>query len=271
MANLRLVFDNLHDSAELSASTEALSIEHTRHSSRAYVWRSTGTADQVLEAKFGQAAQVGALALVRHNFSGNARIRMELMFNNEVIYDTGMRPLPESMGLGVFRAGIDPWGITYSNDLPNASTVLWAPDVGANGYRFTIQDPKNADGFVEVGRIVCGETFSPEINADYGLRLDWVDSTEQMRTEAGTLRSVGGNLFRRLEIDLSMLSDRQRGELTNLMVKSGKRGDVFVSAFPSAGGRREVEYAFLARRVSDWGHEHDFYQNWKGSLTFEEV
>lgn len=270
--NMRLIIDNVHDEATLTATSQALPIEYTQRSGRAYVWRSTDTATQVIEATLPDIQYVNALVIYRHNLSASATVKIEPLNGSSVVYDSGDQPQAELIPLGIFRAGIDPWGASYNDKIPVTSSPYWMPILAITGYRITIIDPANSDGFLQIGRIIAGLSFSPEHNPAYGVELTWRENAENRRTEGGSLRTITSNSKARLlNIDLDFLSDSDRTQLTTELVKRGQGADIFVSLYPEQGGVKEIEHAFLARRDSDYSHIHDYYRNWTSNLTFLEV
>lgn len=271
-ANMRLIIDNTHDSAALAATSEALPIKYTQRSGRAYVWRSTDTTTQVIEATLPGAQFVDAVVLYRHNLSSSATVRIELLNGSEVVHDAGTQPVAELITPPALRVGIDPWGATYNDSIPVQLTNYWLPITAITGYRITINDPANPAGFLQVGRVIVGLSFAPQYNPSYGVQLTWQESAENRRTEGGSLRTIGGSgLARLLNIDLNFLPESDRTKLTTELVKRGMRADVFISLYPEQGGVKEIEHAFLARRNADYSHTHDFYANWQSSIPFLEV
>lgn len=272
--NLRLILTNQHDNGYVSASSEALPARYTQVSARARPWRSSGLGEQIITTDLPGAEYLDAVVLYRHNLSGTATVRLELMNGTKgVVYDSGeVASNKELTPLGKFQFGIDPWGATKLDAIPIGQVAFWIPRTPADSYRITINDAENPDGYIEVGRIIAGEAFSPKFNAAYGLELTWREASEHRRTEGGSLRTVGnGNLSRQLPIDLDFIDKYDRRQLTDELLRIGKRGDVYVSVFPETGGLDEAEYAFMGRRDNDYAHTHDFYANWKSQLTFVEV
>ncbi|QFT84990.1 hypothetical protein FIU88_08375 [Halomonas sp. THAF12] len=268
---LRMIVDNLHDTTTLTATSEALAVAYTQRTGRAYVWRSADLADQVITATLPTPAFIDALVIYRHNLSATATVRLELLNEGSVVYDTGAVIVSGLVALGDFRFGVDPWGATLTDDLPIQQAPFWFPATAITGYRLTISDPENLDGVMEVGRIIAGTTVIPQFNASYGVELEWQDAAEHRRSEGGSLRTLGGGLARRLAFDLDYMDANGRATLTRAFLRGGKGRDVYVSMYPEAGGLEEAEHAFLARRQDNYGHRHDFFANWRSSLTLVEV
>ena len=271
MANLRLILNNAHDTAQLAATSNALPIAYTQRSERARPWRSAGTATQVVEATLATPTLLEGLVLYRHNLSAGSRVRLELLNDTGTVYDSGDASVSGVIPLGEFRFGIDPWGATSTDDLPIRQATFWFPATLATGYRLTITDADNPDGYIEIGRIVAGPVIVPTYNASYGLALTWEDFGEHKRTEGLSLRTIGDGEARRLPIDLDHLDASDRAKFTSAFLRGGKRNDVYVSIFPEAGGIDEAEYAFLARRENNYKHTHNRARNWQSQIILVEV
>lgn len=270
--NMRLIIDNAHDSATLTATSEALPVAYTQRSGRAYVWRSADATTQTIEATLPSTQFVDAVVLYRHNLSSSATVRVELLSGIDVIHDTGDAQVAELITPPELRVGIDPWGATYNDSIPVLMTTLWLPITAITGYRITINDSANPAGFLQVGRVIAGLSFSPQYNPAYGAQLTWNENAENRRTEGGSLRTISASgLARLLNIDLNFMPESDRAKLMTELVKRGIGADVFISLYPEQGGVKEVEHSFLARRNADYAHTHDFYANWQTSIPFLEV
>ncbi|RTR01934.1 hypothetical protein [Halomonas nitroreducens] len=269
---LRMILDNLHDPATLTATSEALPVAHTQRTGRAYVWRSADLADQVITATLATPAFLEALVIYRHNLSATATVRVELLDDTTVVHDTGAVTVSGLIALGDFRFGVDPWGATLTDDLPIKQAPFWFSSTAVTGYRVTISDPDNLDGVMEIGRIIAGQVVTPQFNASYGVALEWQDASEHRRSEGNSLRTLGGGIARRLSFDLAYMDATGRATLSRAFLQGGKAGDVYVSLYPETGGLDEAEHAFLARRAGNYAHTHDFFNNWRAdALTFVEV
>lgn len=272
--NLRIIFDNAHDAATLTATSEAsdnLLIENTQRPGRSYVWRSLDTEPQVITASFNSPTAINAVVIYQHNLTALGRVRIEYLLDSRVVFDSGNLIASELIPLGVWRAGVDPWGGDDLTELPNVQLSVWTPDRFVDSYRITIDDSSNPAGFIQVARIVAGPAYSPVFNASYNPKLDWVDSAEHKRTESGSINTINGNVYRRLTIDLDYLDALDRSKLTRQVLKRGKGADLYISLFPEMGGMTEAEHEFLARRENDYGHTHNYFNNWQNQLVFIEV
>lgn len=97
----------------------------------------------------------------------------------------------------VFGAG--PWGsfswdgdATYEAGFVSPPTIRhrFAPaiQVGNGGHRYMhvyLKDTSNPAGFIQLGRVLGGPPWQPEIGQDFGCSVGWVDPSEVTRTRGG--------------------------------------------------------------------------------------
>ncbi|MBL4781667.1 MAG: hypothetical protein JKX92_05440 [Porticoccaceae bacterium] len=270
--SLRFIIENQHASAVVSATSEALPASYTRDSRRAYAWRSTGTASQTISATPVAAVSANGLAIVRHNLSAGATVRLQLKLNGATVYDSAALAVGEPIPAGVWRAGIDAYGATYNELLDPQIFNHWFTVTHFDEYLIIIDDPSNLAGFLQIGQIFIGQAFEPRYNMSFGLQLEWLEQTEHLRSDAGSLRSEGTQAkHRRLHLGLDWLDPGDRTSLTVGFFAAGKGADIFVSAYPEAGGMLEIEHAFVGRRRDDLGFTHPFHNNWQTRLVFDEA
>lgn len=255
--NLRLIAINEFDSATVAVSPAAASglpITNLQDSKRARVWRSTSTADQVITGNFSGAVPVDGLVLWRHNLSGAGTWQVELFSSdNQVneIYDSGELAVYDILPLGELDFGADPLGLSVFSEWGWAYSVLWLPELKMpRSYRITLSDADNADGYLQASRLVIGRGMQPEYNASWGGSLAWVDESKHQRMAGGSLHVEQVEVYRELEISLDWLTDVDRRRLTEAQRRSGKRGEVFISLYPGAGGAKERDHSLVGRMAT---------------------
>ncbi len=271
---MKMLAGNLHDIASLAVTSEGMPISYTQRSDRPLVWRSTDLQPQVITATLPEISFIDCVALTRHNLGSLGAVRVELLLQGDVIYDSRDQSSALLMPAGQFMAGVNPWGATFNDQMPNESSLVihWLDvPLAVDEYRLTLT-AQIPEGYLEVGRIFAGLSFSPSENFNRGLSVDWMESGEHVPTESGSLRTVGlGELRRKFNLQLDWLGEIDRQQLVNRLVKSGKGVDLLVSLYPGAGGMKELEHAMVCRRENDLSHQHNHLHNWQVPMIFIEV
>lgn len=270
----KLLAQNKHDTATLTVTNETLPVVNTQRSERSLIWRSSSTQAQVVTGKMSAAGNVDCCGVFRHNLGVAGQFRLELLYNNTVVYDSGTLATAQLIPAGVWRAGIDPWGATQNAKLPKEVDLLihWlSTPVLADTYRITLK-ASAYQPTMDIGRLFLGESFQLTTNYSYNPVLNWIENTEHKPTEGSSLRSVGGGEARRtLSFKLDWLSESDRQLLTLNLIKQGKSSDLLLSMFPEEGGVKELEHTLVCRRQNDFSHTHTSVNYWQTSLEFMEI
>lgn len=276
MANIRFVIGNAHDEASLTATTQALPIENTQRSERALVWRSTNLEDQLIEGTLHTGKVISCLALLHHNLGANGLRQIEMFNGDELVYDSGPVDVALLLPAGIWRAGIDPWHATFNDRLPTglSAAILWLPQPTIiTRYRIRVSDYGNPNGYLQIGRILLGDVFSPQFNINFAPKITWQESGDHKITEGGSLRTLGrGDLRRKLSLNLNWLNDADRSQLITQMGQAGLGTDVLISLYPTSSSvMQQLEGTLLARREQSLTTTHNLPGNWQLPLTFIEV
>ncbi|WP_417594967.1 hypothetical protein [Oceanospirillum sp.] len=271
---LRILADNLHDTAVLTATSEALPIANTQRSERPMVWRSADLQTQVIEATLPTGGWVDCIALARHNLGGAGVLKIEFFNAGTQVGETITAPTALLIPAGLWRAGIDGWGASYNDEMPAGSPlgIHWLDTpVVIDSYRITLEGG-GPDSYIEIGRIFVGLSFSPAVNFNWGLQVQWQENAEHIPTEGGSLRTVGGGDLRRsFALQLDWLNDADRVQLVTQLVRVGLGADLLVALYPKGNDLLQLEHTMVCRRESSFSHTHNHFQNWQASLQFIEV
>lgn len=273
-SNLRILATNLHDTATLTATSEALPITNTQRSERSRVWRSTDLQTQTITATLPTGGYVDCIALARHNLGGAGILSIELFNAGSQIGDTITASTALLIPAGLWRSGVDGWAASYNDQMPAGSPlgIHWLDQpVAIDSYRITL-DSGGPDSYMEVGRIFIGLSISPSVNFNWGVGVEWQESGEHIPTEAGSLRTIGGSdLRRKFSLQLDWLSDADRIQLVNQLVSAGLGADLLAALYPEGNEMQQLEHTMVCRREASFSHTHSHFQNWKAPLAFIEV
>lgn len=244
MKNLRIIYDNAADRATLAASpvAAALAAANLQSDIKTDIYRSTGTrATFVLS--WPMAERIGCVAFPFSNLTsgGAMRVRLYAMPDDSApVLDTGWvfacapAPFaPRDFGILPLAFNAYRWGgvSTWGNGGGAAAVTWFAP---ARGRRMVIDldDARNPQGYIEAGRLVAGDYWSPQCNADFGAGLQNQDSSVHFRNETGDLLTQKGSTSNKLTLQLSHLQSDDRMRLARILRDNGKHTPMLVSLFP---------------------------------------
>lgn len=244
MNNLRIIHDNAADLATLTAASQAAALgpANLQVDRKSAVLRAAGTT-QTITATWSTQEAIACVALVNTNMTSSARMRVRgyARAGDAVpVLDTGeVFPCPPAP-LGRFTWGAQPlgwngyqWGgvNTWARG-GGMDGVAWFPVVRVAQLVIDISSPYSDGGYLEISRLVAGNYWSPEHNAEYGARVLLQDTGENYRTSAGDLRAAQGVASEKISIDLAHLTSADRAQLMRILRESGTRRSMLFSLFP---------------------------------------
>jgi hypothetical protein len=273
--NLRIIYDNVIDSATLTTSTAAIGLPVTnlQGDQKGLVWRSTGTT-ATITATWTTLQTLRAVVLPFCNLTAAATIRVQAYTNTgdtTPVLDTGPQPA------GAYTPG-DIWGGAIASSVNSYSlgggtyARIWFAQTIARKIEITIVDASNSAGYLEAARLVCGNYWAPTYNTNFGLSIGYTDSSTQTRTEAGTLLTSIGTLHRTLDFDLQWLTDTDKTRMLSILRGNGLRKPLFVSVFPQDSDPiKEQEYQIYAKLTDLAKLTHPVYSVYTSNLSLQEV
>ena len=244
MANLRILHDNAADRALLAASSQvgAQGPANLQRDSKSDVLRATTTA-QTITATWPTQEAIACVALILTSMTSSARMRVRgyAQPGDAVpVLDTGsIFPCPAA------PHGSFPWGVLPLgwNAYKAGGVNTWARGGGADGVAWfapvrvrklviEVSAPQSPDGYLEISRLVVGNYWSPEYNAEYGAQLQLQDASEDYRTAAGDLKTAMGAASDKLSINLAHLTPTDRARLMRILRENSKGKAMLFSLFP---------------------------------------
>ena len=245
------LYDNLFDSATLTASTEDSSFPATnlQHSFKTKVWTTdnAGTANLVID--YGSATSVTAVVLIGYDW-GSAPGTLDMEFN-----------------------ATDAWGA------PSATEALtWVADPDAYGnvnviiktfsalnYRYNRLNVVHAPGDWNLGRIFIGNYFEPTRTYRDHYEYPIIDPSYIQQTVSGQKHVDEITKYRRKSVEFFIETYAQMRLFQTLFNNAGYGKDIFASFDYSNYPNNDTLYGkIVSSKIS--------YKNlyWSATLTFEE-
>lgn len=257
------------DAATVTASSEQglLAVEHVQTMDPAQVWRATGCAAEWLAWTYDEDVIADAVIVAAHNLSAAATLRLRF-------YDAGGNVVADSGSVSAWPTSGKPSLTDWPSFLSLVRVVNVTP---CRSGRLDIEDLDNAAGYVEVGRLIAGPSFVPEINVDLNPSLGLLTPDEAGRTPFG--RAYGDNrgpAARTLQLPMSSIDEDEMGsQLFELKRYCGLARDFAFCLDPSATTRfhrysGQFRFSALAPFQAQpfWNAAN---QVWQTTLPLEEV
>ena len=284
MTNLRILYDNAADRATLTASSQAgtLGPANLQLDSKNAILRATGTA-QTITATWPTQESIACVALIFTNMTSSARMRVRGYAQpGDAVpaMDTGWTmPCPEAplesypfgelpLGWNAYQwGGVNSWARGGGAD-----AVAWFPTVFVRRLVIEAYCPDTPEGYIEMSRLVAGNYWSPDYNAEYGASLLPQDSTENYRTGAGDLKSAVGTMHDGISINLAHLTPMDRARFMRILRESGKGKAMLFSLYPeNADSLLEQDHMLYGKASNLDAVATPYYETYSAPLQIEGI
>ena len=284
MSNLRILYDNAADRATLTASSQAgtLGPANLQRDSKNAILRATGTA-QTITATWPTQESIACVALIFTNMTSSARMRVRGYAqpgDSAPVLDTGnVFPCPAAVH-GTYPWGVLPlgWNAYQAGGVNTwargggADGVTWFPAVRVRQLVIEVWAPQCPEGYLEISRLVTGNYWSPEYNAEYGAQLLLQDSSENYRTGAGDLKTAIGTTSDKLNINLAHLTPMDRARFMRILRESGKERAMLFSLFPeNPDPLLEQDHMLYGRATNIDAVATPYYETYSAPLQIEGI
>ena len=239
---IKMVMFNVADTATLVGSdnvSATLPISNLQKTQRTKVVRTTDTNQFKITLDFeGNVARpIASVCLNRHNFSLLAQWQIRVFSSKGstgLVYDSGLVSMSKSLPLNEIEWSVDSSGVSAFDEFleDDGLSVKWFTPVMGLSAEIIVSDPSNSNGYLQAGRLIIGDAITPAKNPQYGLTFAWDESTKQVRSEGGTLRSDNKPQYRVFNFTLEHLSPQERGAMQAATGYVGLRKDWLISVFP---------------------------------------
>ena len=273
---MKIIYDNVADTATLSASTTAgsLVVGNLKTDLKSEVWRSTSTT-ATITAIYTTPQLISGVILPFCNLTSTALFRLKLYTNvadTSPVLDTGDVYACANVTLGSWLWGSTPLGVNAYSYGGAAYGRVWCTPTACKKFELIITDTANTSGYIEAGRLVAGSYFSPQNDAEMGLDWDNEDRTKNERTDAGELRSDIGTQNACIKFSLENMTPSDRAQVMNIMKNCAKFRPIFVSLFPDdADPTKEQQYQIYGKFKDTLAIGHSNWNLFSSSITIEEM
>lgn len=152
------------DGATLAASSEAsgLGVSNLQHVQPRKKWQTTGTAAEYITGTFAAGVAANCLALVGHNLSGSATVRVR-MANSAAAVTAA--PVVDTGAVSAWPATGKPSVVSWNH---HTTLKTWSNATALTNFRIDIADSAPVTTYLEIGRLALGAKWQPTPSFDIG-------------------------------------------------------------------------------------------------------
>lgn len=273
--NLRIIYQNLADTASVTASTTqgaSTPASNLQKDAKGLVWRSTGST-ATLTVTFASAQAIGGVVLPFTNFTSNTATITVTGFNGAtLVYSQSGTCCPwNTLGLSAGSPNTYAYGGGTCARLWLSTANQAIPVTSVN---ITISG--TGTSYIEASRLIVGKYWSPVYNTGYGMTATIKDLSTHDRTESGDLVTQRGPRFNSLSFDLAWLSPNDRVQMTKILLGNGISKPLFVSLFPDNGSttaswEMERAHQIYGKMMQTPGVSYHTLDMYSSQIELEEV
>jgi hypothetical protein len=180
-----------------------------------------------------------------HNFEEGSTVRVRVYdgFNQtgNITHDSGAIVTDVVKPFGEWIPGVDPVYATWQlGDLLPQVFFHAFNQVIYKSVRIDISAPNNTE--IDVGRVMVGFVFEPEINYSHGSKWQWVETGDS---------TTASSKYRIFSFELHRLRDMESDRYEYEKIKTSKQDDLLVCLMPSATGLERLKNTAICKRVND--------------------
>lgn len=215
------------------------------------VARSVGLSESATTVTFdlGSPTLLSMFALIATNLSVGSMWRIVVADNDDFedpSLDIQLPGRPSDVVWGSLPWGVLPWNGLLGKDPPGGPITFYKHPTTVLGryVRIDISDPGNPAGYVQVGRFMAGDAFSPQRNMSMGVEIGIVDESRKSYSVGNQVYSDRKPPRRRIACNFEVIAESEAfGQIYDLMLEVGVSGVVLIVYDP------EDNEAILPRRT----------------------
>lgn len=257
MANCNLLYNSaLWDAATVTASSDAssgLTGANVVDDMVSKPWRSTGDTSEQLVFDLGAAVQIKAIGLHVFNLTSAATVKVQANATNS----WGSPTLDDTVA------------IVTDADSGVLERLVWTGNQTLRYWRIDIADAANPNGYVQIGRVIGGDYWTPTVNFANGYRPTVVDPSEGKAAPGRQAFWSQRKRFRRAAVTFPEIDRTDFEKWQAVFTKVGNSKPLLLMVDPTDYLTKDSMYCYLKTPLSMAHRILDNYTDM--TLVFEEV
>ncbi len=261
MANMRICYINLADTATLTASpaaTARMPVTYLQNDARDYVMLAAASGTQVILGDWGGVAKtLSCMRLERTNLVDGDTIRLQL-------YSDAAQTVQnlDVAAAVAFTAG------TYSGrSWAYSNADRFFASTSAKSFKLTIV---SASAFM-CARLFMGAYKEVQFNPAYGFKLRPGTNSVAVRRASGSLGTNVGAKWRGAEFDMMVNTEAERAEWAEIGADCGIDKPVWISVYPGDTNTLERDHSMIVHFTSMPPQTTSDFNKWDHSIQVDGI
>lgn len=255
MSKLRVIYQNLADTATISASStisSAYGVTNLQTDTKS-TWHRSSATTVTYTLTWASDQTISAVVLPCTNLTKTATILVRFFNVSNSQLNTGATAISACQDSPIQAWSAPTGNQFYLGAVSKTSWWLTTPYTTVRKLEIVLQDTSNSASYIDCARIICGTYWQPKYTANKdGLSITSTDTTENLRTDSGSLVADQGFVYDDLQFSLGILEDTDRDELVKILQFSGTSKYLLFSVFPgNNNSRTEQLYTVYGKRTNN--------------------
>jgi len=271
MTNLRVIYNNLADTATITASTTAagFSVANLKNTQKTSVHRSTGTT-VTYTLNWTTPQPINCVALPATNLQGGDTIKVTLYTETaDVIplYETADLQACTGRSTTLYNKTSQPSYVDFGFG-GATKTSVWL----SNTYqvkKLTITLTSSVVSAIDCARIICGTYWESSRQVNRGIQLGYEDLSEITTTRSGNTYEDRKPITETMQFDLEYLYDTDRQQLQKLMRSWGSSGLIYYCVFPNNANPEVTQSYSMYGRSNTNNLQYQFHSYYNTNLDIK--
>lgn len=267
MANLRILYNNVADSATITASTTAsgFAASNVQNAQKTSVHRSTGTT-VTYTLNWASPQKINGIALPATNLANNDGIEVKAYDNNSNLITTIASTYACRDRIPLLQSGATTTDYTQFSFGGATKTSIWFPTWPGDTSRLEIKLTSGTVSQIDCARIVCGEYWEPTRQVDKGIELGFTDQSEVITTRSGNTYVDRKPITETMNFQLQYLSESDRQQFMKIMRSWGSTGLIYVCVFPDNTNPELTQAYSIYGRLQANALQYQFFNYYSSSV-----
>jgi hypothetical protein len=269
MPNLRLIYNNLADSATIVASSTAagFSVDNLKDTQKTSVHRSSDTT-VTYTLSWSTAQTINCVALPATNLIAGGTIQVQLfsdLTSTIPLTDTGPRQACTGRTVTLYNKSSAPTYVDFGFGGATKTSIWFTQRYQAQKVVITV----TSDRVVDCAKIICGAYWESSRQVNNGIELGYEDSSEITTTRSGNTYEDRKPITETMRFDLQYLSDTDRQELQKLMRSWGSSALIYYCVFPDNTNPELTQSFSIYGRSNSNSLQYQFHKFYNTSLDIK--
>lgn len=269
MPNLRILYNNIADTATIVASNTAagFSVENLKNTQKTSVHRSTSS-NLTYTLTWSTSQNFNCLALPATNLTSGSTIKLELyaeISDTSPIYQTVPLQACKDRQIVLLNSSSAPSYIDFGFGGDTKTSVWLSRAYSIKKLVITLVGSNTT--FIDCARIVCGTYWESSRQVSNGITLGYEDTSSVISTRSGNTYVDRKPIVQNIQFNLSYIGDGDRLELQKLMRVWGSSGLMYVCVFPDNNNPEITQAYSIYGRSQSNSLQYQLYSLYNTDIT----